>query len=82
MLGHLASRFVLLLLLLLLLLMILILALLLGALARGGVNAGLVAVALPHTSAYGGAGVGDACPDAGLLPFQEFPAERMVKRRV
>lgn len=72
-LGHLATRLA----LLLLLLLLLVLALLLGALAGAGVNAGLVVVALPHPSAHGGARVGDACPDAGLLSFQEFPAERM-----
>lgn len=63
-LGHLATGLV------LLLLLLLGLALLLGALARAGVNAGLVAVALPNSSTHGGAGIGDACPNAGLLSLQ------------
>lgn len=78
-LGHLASRFAWRLLLLLLLLLVLIL---LGALAGAGVNARLVVVALPKTGAEGGAGVADACPNAGLLPFEELPAERMTRGRV
>lgn len=66
--GHLASG-------LALLLQVLVLGLpLAGALAGAGVNAGLVVVALPDASAHGGAGVGDPGPDAGLLPFQKFPA--------
>ncbi len=64
-LGHLGSR---------LALLVLFLALPLGALAGAGVSTGLVVVALPRTCA----GIGDPCPDAGLLTFQQFPAERMM----
>lgn len=60
-LGHLASGLV---------LLVLVLALPLGALAGAGVSTGLVVVALPRTCAHGWAGIGDPCPDAGLLPFQ------------
>lgn len=59
-LGHLAAR---------LALLVLVLVLL-GALAGAGVNTGLVVVSLPSTCAHGGAGIGDACPDAGLLTLQ------------
>lgn len=61
-LGHLPTGFA--------LQLLVILSLLLGALARACVNAGLVAVALPRSSTYGGTGIGDACPDAGLLSLQ------------
>lgn len=57
-----------------LLLLVLFLDLLLRALGRGAVDAGLVAVALPTI----GAGTADACPDTGLLPFQEFPTKTMI----
>lgn len=59
-LGHLASR---------LALLLLLLVLALGALARAGVNTGLVVVALPDTCAHG-ARVGDPCPDAGFLSLK------------
>lgn len=61
-LGHLPTGFA--------LQLLVILSLLLGALARACVNAGLVAVALPRSSTYGGTGIGNACPDAGLLSLQ------------
>lgn len=64
-----------------LLLLVLVLALLLGAPAGAGVHAGLVVVALPGTCAHGGARIGDPCPDAGLLAFEEFPAERRMEAR-
>lgn len=40
----------------------------------GGPHAGGPHLGGPHVHA--GAGVGDACADAGLFPFQEFPEER------
>lgn len=67
-LGHFPSGFA--------LRLLLLLALLLGGLSRTAVDSGLVAVALPDTPTYGGARIADACSNAGLLPFQEFPAER------
>lgn len=76
-LGHLGSGLA----LLLLLLLVLILALLLGAPAGAGVHAGLVVVALPGACAHGGAGIGDSCPNAGLLAFKEFSAERRMEAR-
>lgn len=60
-LGHLGSR---------LALLVLVLVLLLQALAGARVNAALVVVGLPDASTYGGARIGNACPDAGLFPFQ------------
>ena len=58
--GHLATR--------LALLLLIFLSLLLGGLA--GVNAGLVAVALPSPGTYGRARIGDARSNAGFLSFQ------------